>query len=842
MAKKLVIVESPAKARTISGYLPKDFRVEASIGHIRDLPKGADEIPEEFKKEKWARLGVDIENGFKPLYVVPDEKKKQVKKLKDALKGVEELYLATDEDREGESISWHLLQILKPKIKPKRLMFNEITKEAILKAIENPGEINLNLVHAQEARRVLDRLYGYEVSPILWRKIAPKLSAGRVQSVAIKLVVERERQRMGFKTANYFDIKAEFSKSTGTKFAANLKKIDGKNLAEGKDFDPTTGLLKKKNVVILDEKNANEIAEAIKGKMFEVVDISSKEYERKPEAPFMTSTLQQESYRKLRYSAKKTMQLAQKLYENGFITYMRTDSVSLSAEALKECKRQIDTLYGAEKWFGSERSYASKVKNAQEAHEAIRPAGNKFKTPAEVEGKVTDEEFKVYELIFNRTLASQMKNAQLKSVTATISDGKYDFVAKGTEILFDGFLSVYMEDSDDEKEEENILPKLDKGEQVKGEKFEAKSHNTKPVSRYTEASLIKELESKGIGRPSTYASIMDTIMRREYVFKHNGALVPTFIAFAVVQLMERYMSHLIDYDFTAEMEEQLDHISLGELQTEPYLKDFYYGGKEYEGLQNLLKQDIDARAVSSYLIGKDENDNDLTLRVGRFGPFVEASDGRKISLPDDLPPDQLTAEKASELLNGGKTANEPIGTDPVSGKKVFKKVGRFGPYIQIGDSETDAKEEIKFKSIPKNVQMDEVDFEKALFLISLPKEVGKNEEGNEIVLDNGRYGPYLKCGGKNFTIPGDVMIFDVNQEKAIEIMKATPAKAAGRGRSGVATPPLKDLGEGILVKTGRYGPYVTDGKTNASVPKDKDPVSLTLAEGKELLAARAKKK
>lgn len=844
MGKNLVIVESPAKAKTISKYLGKDFRVEASIGHIRDLPGRAEEVPEKYKKEKWARLGVDIENDFKPLYIIPDAKKKQVSKLKDALKGASTLYLATDEDREGESISWHLLELLKPKVPVKRLVFHEITKEAIQGALEHPRQVDTNLVHAQETRRILDRLYGYEVSPVLWRKIAPKLSAGRVQSVAIRLVVERERMRQLFVPSSYYDLMAEFKTIRGDAFQAELKEIDGKKLVTGKDFEPETGKLKGKNKVHLSEKEAEDLAKAVKDGKFEIASIEQKPFVRNPEAPFTTSTLQQEAARKLRYSAKRTMQIAQKLYENGYITYMRTDSTTLAESAVKEARNLATKLYGAEYIAPAPRQFASKIKNAQEAHEAIRPSGSTFRLPENLRGTLTDEEADLYELIWKRTIASQMKEAKMMSTVVEISDGKHVFGASGKQIVFAGFLKAYVQGSDDPDEElenqEKILPEMNQGERADVAKMDVKAHQTKPIARYTEASLIKELEARGIGRPSTYATIMDTIVRREYVFKQGPALVPTFVAFAVVALMEKHFTHLVDYTFTAEMEEDLDKIAGGEKKSVPYLKDFYFGSKGHEGLTKLLTQEIDAREVCTVPVTPGGKKVHFQVRIGRFGPYLEKGD-KKAPIPDDTAPADLTEEKAEEILNTAAPAGEELGKDKETGLTIWKKVGRYGPYLQMGEKDDKG---FKMKSIPKSISPDEITMEQAHEILSWPKSLGKLKSGEEVIFDVGPYGPYLKVNGRNSALPDgfDIMKLTIKDaEKAL----SQPAPKGKKGAKGAPTSSsgnvLKDYGDGIVAKVGRYGAYLTNGKVNVAIPRGKNADSLTPAEAAELIKNKMSK-
>ncbi len=839
MGKNLVIVESPAKAKTISKFLGKDFRVEASIGHIRDLPGNAQEVPEKFKKEKWARLGVDTEHDFKPLYVIPDAKKRQVAKLKDAIKTATSLYLATDEDREGESISWHLLEVLKPKVPVKRLVFHEITKEAIEGALKHPRDLDTNLVHAQETRRILDRLYGYEVSPVLWRKIAPKLSAGRVQSVAIRLVVEREKERLKFVPANYFDLLAEFKTERKEKFTAELKSVGGKKLVNGKDFDPETGKLKGKNKLMLDETEAAKLSKDLQDNNFKITSIEQKPFVRNPEAPFTTSTLQQEAARKLHYSAKRTMQIAQKLYENGFITYMRTDSTTLAESAIKEARNLATKLYGADYIAPEAKQYASKIKNAQEAHEAIRPAGQTFRLPEELAktGKLTDEEAAVYELIWKRTIASQMKEAKMMSTVVEVSDGKNIFGASGKQIVFAGFLKAYVQGSDDPEEElenqEKILPEMKEGERADLDKVDVKGHQTKPVARFTEASLIKDLEARGIGRPSTYAAIMDTIVRREYVFKQGSALVPTFIAFAVVDMMEKYFSHLVDYTFTAEMETDLDKIAEGEKKSVPYLHDFYFGSKGHAGLTKLISQEIDAREVCTIEIAPGGKKVDFQVRIGRFGPYLERGTERA-PLPDDTVPAELTEEKAKEILANSTPEVDEVGKDKETGLEIVKKVGRFGPYLQIGEKGDKA---FKMKSVPKFLDAEKLTMDQAREILSWPKSLGKMKNGDEVMFDVGPYGPYLKVNGKNRAVPNGVDVMGITLADAQKILATAPDKTNGKSHPGQAGKPnaVKDFGNGVVARIGRYGAYVTDGKTNAAIPRGQNVESLTSEAALELI-------
>ncbi len=821
MSKHLVIVESPAKAKTISKFLGKDYQVEASIGHVRDLPSKAEEVPPKHRKEKWARLGVDVEHDFKPLYVVPNAKAKQVKKLKDAIKSADSLFLATDEDREGESISWHLLELLKPKVKPKRLVFHEITKEAIDEALANPRDIDQDLVHAQETRRILDRLYGYEISPVLWRKIAPRLSAGRVQSVAIKLIVERERMRAKFVPAEFFDLLGQFATSKKEKLSAELKEIDGKKIAHSKDFDAETGKLKTKDRVLLSAKDAAALVKKIEKNEFEVTDLVEKPYTRHPEAPFTTSTLQQEAARKLRYSAKRTMQIAQKLYEHGYITYMRTDSTNLASSAVAEARKLAEKLYGKDHLATSARAFKSKVKNAQEAHEAIRPAGKTFQLPEKLKRELSPEEHALYDLIWKRTIASQMKEASMKSTVVSISDYKHLFQAHGKQIVFAGFLKAYVQGSDDPEEEledqEKILPALKVKDELDLKKLEAREHHTKPVARYTEASLIKELESRGIGRPSTYASIMDTIQRREYVFKQGYALVPTFVAYAVVDMMNKYFTHLVDYDFTAEMEEDLDKIASGEKKSVPYLKQFYFGDKKHEGIVKMIEQEIDGKEVCTLPLTKK-----IDIRIGKFGPYLEEGE-KKVSLPEDIAPADLKEEQAKELLAQEQPSGASIGKDTKSGLEIVRKVGRFGPYLQLGEK---GDKGFKMKSIPKFIDPEKITLEESLKVLDLPRSVGEG-----IVFDIGPYGPYLKSGGKNYSVGDDSNVLDLDLKEAKKII-AEGGRGKKRSSGGGA---LKDFGDGMVVRTGRFGPYVTNGKVNASLPKGTDVEKLTREKAEEII-------
>jgi DNA topoisomerase-1 len=881
--RRLVIVESPAKAKTIKGYLGPGYVVEASVGHIRDLPNGAAEVPAEYKGQPWARLGVNVDSDFEPIYVVNADKKAQVKKLKDLLKDSDELFLATDEDREGEAIAWHLQEILKPKVPVHRMVFHEITKDAIQEAVRNPRELNQRLVDAQETRRILDRLYGYEVSPVLWKKVMPRLSAGRVQSVATRLVVERERERIAFRSASYWDLTGTFDTgragdaSDPSTVIARLIAVDGRRVAQGRDFDPSTGALKDGSAVLhLDEANARALADALAETRFSVRSVESKPYRRSPYAPFRTTTLQQEASRKLGFGAKATMQVAQKLYENGFITYMRTDSTTLSETAIRAARAQVTQLYGADYLPDKPRVYTGKVKNAQEAHEAIRPSGDRFRTPAET--RLTGDQFRLYELIWMRTVASQMKDAVGQSVTVKIAgtsaDGRdAEFSASGKIITFHGFLKAYVEGADDPNAElddrERRLPQVAEGDPLTAEEIAADGHATKPPARYTEASLVKELEEREIGRPSTYATILGTILDRGYVFKKGTALVPTFLSFAVVNLLEKHFGWLVDYDFTASMEDDLDRIARGEAQAVPWLRRFYFGaepgaapsqpsavvgpagtgdGDHLGGLKELVEDlgAIDAREISSFPVG-----DGIMLRVGRYGAYVEKGergeeDHQRSDIPDDLPPDEMTVEYAEELF-ARPSGDFELGDDPATGRPIVAKDGRYGPYVTEvlpEDTPKTGKNAIKPRtaSLFKSMALDTVTLEDALKLMSLPRVVGTDADGVEITAQNGRYGPYLKKGTDSRSLEAEDQLFSITLDEALAIY----AQPKARGRA-AAKPPLKELGTDpvserpVVVKDGRFGPYVTDGETNATLRRDDEVESITPERGYELLAEKRAK-
>ena len=839
MSKKLVIVESPAKAKTIAGYLGTDYVVESSIGHIRDLPNRASEIPAQLKKETWSRLGVDVENGFEPLYVVDSDKKGKVSELKKLLKNADELLIATDEDREGEAIAWHLLEVLQPKVPVRRMVFHEITRDAIQKALGETREVDQRLVDAQETRRILDRLYGYEVSPVLWKKVMQGLSAGRVQSVAVRLVVERERERRAFVSAGYWDIKGAFDPGS---FEARLAAVDGKRVAQGRDF-AQNGTLKSADLARLDEAEARELASGLDGVTFVVRSADEKPYTRRPAAPFITSTLQQEASRKLRYTSQTTMRVAQRLYDNGYITYLRTDSTTLSESALAAARKQAVELYGADSIPDAPRQYTRKVKNAQEAHEAIRPAGDLFRTPKELDRELNRDELALYDLIWKRTLASQMADARGLTVSLRLgaksaSGRDAEFSASGTVITFRGFLAAYEESRDDdaEREEERPLPHLKPGDELLALALEPEGHATTPPSRYTEASLVQALEERGIGRPSTYASIIGTILDRGYVFKRGTALVPSFLAFAVTGLLEQHFTKLVDYDFTAKMEDDLDRIAAGDQERVDWLRHFYYGGADGDaGLHALVADldEIDARAVNTLPIGEG-----IVLRVGRYGPYVERGEERA-SVPEDMAPDELTVEKAQELLSA-PTGDRALGTHPEWNREISVRTGRYGPYV-TETLDDGATEKPRAASLFKTMAPETVTLEEATRLLSLPRTLGVDPaDGEEITAQNGRYGPYVKKGTDSRSLEAEEQLFTITLEDALALL-GQPKQRRGRGE---AKPPLRDLGpdpvsgKAVVLKEGRFGPYVTDGETNASLRRGDDPETVTIERAAELLADR----
>jgi DNA topoisomerase I len=850
-ARRLVIVESPAKARTIAGYLGRGYVVESSIGHIRDLPQSAADIPAKYKGEPWARLGVNVDEGFTPIYVVPTDKKQQISKLKKLLKESDELFLATDEDREGEAIAWHLLDELKPKVPVRRMVFHEITRRAIEEAVENARDIDERLVDAQETRRILDRLYGYEVSPVLWKKVMTGLSAGRVQSVATRLVVDRERERIVFRTARYWDLEATFDAGETRDprtFPAKLVAVDGDRVAQGRDFAPTGELKSGNRVVHLDGDRAGALATALRGQTFDVRSVESKPYKRSPYAPFRTTTLQQEASRKLGYGASRTMQVAQRLYENGYITYMRTDSVTLSETAIAAARDQVRELFGSDYLPEQPRVYQSKVKNAQEAHEAIRPAGDAFRTPAET--GLGGDEFRLYELIWMRTVASQMKDAQGRTVTirlgAQASSGEHcEFSASGRVITFHGFLKAYVEGADDPEAErddrETRLPDVSEGDRVGVESMEPSEHQTKPPARYTEATLVRELEQREIGRPSTYASIIGTILNRGYVFKKGTALVPAWLAFAVVRLLEEHFSRLVDYSFTAAMEDVLDNVAAGREMRPEVLARFYFGNGDLEGLKYLVGElgDIDARALSTF-----EIEGGVALRVGRYGPYIETSDGTRANVPEDLPPDELTPEKARELLANPAGAENVLGEDPETGRRIVAKNGRFGPFVtEVLEDDAPKGTRPRTSSLFKTMSLDTITLDEALRLLTLPRRLGDDPEtGEEIQAANGRYGPYIRREKESRSLETEEQLFTITLDEAVALLR----EPKRRGRA-AATAPLRELGEDpetkkpVVVKDGRFGPYVTDGEVNATLRKDDSVEEVTLLRALELITEKRAK-
>ena len=887
--RRLVIVESPTKARKIAGYLGRNYVVESSRGHIRDLPKGAADVPAKYKTEKWARLGVNVDEDFEPLYVISPDKKSTVTELKSLLKGVDELYLATDGDREGEAIAWHLLQTLKPTVPVRRMVFHEITEPAIRAAAENPRDLDIDLVDAQETRRILDRLYGYEVSPVLWKKVAPKLSAGRVQSVATRIIVQRERERMAFRSASYWDILAELDASvsdpaaTPPRFNARLVAVDGKRVAAGRDFDSLGVLRKPAETLVLDEAAAGALATGLRGAALTVASVEEKPYTRRPYPPFMTSTLQQEAGRKLRFSSERTMSVAQKLYENGYITYMRTDSTTLSESAINAARNQARQLYGDEYVHPSPRQYTRKVKNAQEAHEAIRPAGDTFATPGALHAELDADGFRLYELIWQRTVASQMADARGTTlslrITGSAADGRVATLASsGRTITFPGFLKAYVETVDElaggeADDAESRLPQLRQGQRVDAVRLTADGHNTNPPARYTEASLVKALEELGIGRPSTYSSIIKTIQDRGYVHKKGSALVPLWVAFAVTGLLEQHFSRLVDYDFTAAMEDELDEIASGHENRTNWLHNFYFGGEHgvphsiarAGGLKKLVGvnlEGIDAREVNSIALFDDEHGRPIYVRVGKNGPYLErmilGEDGeptpQRANLSDEITPDELTLELAETLFSTPQEGRV-LGVDPSTGHEIIARDGRYGPYVtevlppppddeggvtaKKGKKPTGPKP--RTGSLFQSMDLQTVTLEDALKLLSLPRVVGLDpSNGEEITAQNGRYGPYLKRGNDSRSLASEAQIFDISLDEALKIY----AEPKRRGRTGASAPPLRELGNDsatgkpMVIKDGRFGPYVTDGETNASLRKGDDVLTITDERAAELLAER----
>ena len=888
--RRLVIVESPTKARKIAGYLGRNYVVESSRGHIRDLPKGAADVPAKYKAEKWARLGVNVDRDFEPLYVVSPDKKATVSELKSLLKDVDELYLATDGDREGEAIAWHLLQTLKPSVPVRRMVFHEITEPAIRAAAENPRDLDIDLVDAQETRRILDRLYGYEVSPVLWKKVAPKLSAGRVQSVATRIIVQRERERMAFRSAAYWDVLAELDASVSDaaanppRFNSRLVAVDGKRVATGRDFDSLGVLRKPAEVQVLDEAGAGALAAGLRGAALTVASVEEKPYTRRPYAPFMTSTLQQEAGRKLRFTSERTMSVAQRLYENGYITYMRTDSTTLSESAINAARTQARQLYGDEYVHPSPRQYTRKVKNAQEAHEAIRPAGDTFATPGALHAELANDGFRLYELIWQRTVASQMADARGTTLSLRIagksSDGREAaFASSGRTITFPGFLKAYVETVDElaggeADDAESRLPQLTQGQRVDAVRLTPDGHATNPPARYTEASLVKALEELGIGRPSTYSSIIKTIQDRGYVHKKGSALVPSWVAFAVTGLLEQHFGRLVDYDFTAAMEDELDEIASGHEHRTNWLNNFYFGGEHgvphsiarAGGLKKLVGvnlEGIDAREVNSIKLFDDEQGRAVYVRVGKNGPYLERTvigeDGeptpQRANLSDEITPDELSLELA-ETLFATPQEGRVLGVDPESGHEIIARDGRYGPYVTEvlpppPDDEPDAPAKKGKKpptgpkprtgSLFRSMDLQTVTLDDALKLLSLPRVVGIDPaNGEEITAQNGRYGPYLKRGTDSRSLASEAQIFDIGLEDALKIY----AEPKRRGGTGASAPPLRELGNDsatgkpMVIKDGRFGPYVTDGETNASLRKGDDVLTITDERAAELLADR----
>ncbi|MHB1597667.1 MAG: type I DNA topoisomerase [Acidimicrobiales bacterium] len=858
MAKPLVIVESPAKAKTIARFLGDDYLVESSIGHIRDLPRSAAEVPAAYKGEPWARLGVDVDNGFKPLYVVAREKQDQVKKLRSLLRGASEVYLATDEDREGESIAWHLLEVLAPQVPVRRMVFHEITRPAIEHAIAHPRDLDRRLVDAQEARRVLDRLYGYEISPVLWKKVMQGLSAGRVQSVFTRIVVERERERMRFCSAAWWSVAATFTTESAEHVAAALAALGDRRVADGGDFGPDGALREPSAVVLLDEPGALAVASALRAAALAVAAVDEKPYRRSPAAPFITSTLQQEAGRKLRFSAQRAMQVAQRLYEQGYITYMRTDSTTLSQTALDAAREQARSLYGEANVPRAPRTYDRRVKNAQEAHEAIRPAGERFRTPGELARELHGDELRLYELVWQRTVASQMVDAtgttarvRIEGETTAEAVGMpagtvASFTASGTVITTPGYLLVYRESEDDAEDaaraEDVRLPRLAPGESLATGSLETEDHATKPPARFTEASLVRRVEELGVGRPSTYASMLQTIQDRGYVWKKGSALVPSFTAFAVVGLLEEHFPSLVDYGFTAAMEDDLDHIAAGEEESVPWLQRFYFGAGDpdaSEGLRDAVLArlaTIDAREINSIPIGVAADGEPIVVRVGRYGPYLQHSEERA-SIPEDLAPDEVTVARAEELL-AAPAANRELGSDPETGLAVVARAGRFGPYVQLGDAD-DGGDKPRTASLFKSMTLESMTLEQALELLRLPRVVGTDvTTGEEIVARNGRYGPYLQRGTESRSLDTEEQLLTVGLEDALALFAQPKQRRFGRA----AAAPVRELGVDpasgatIVLREGRFGPYVTDGTVNASLRRGDDAETITPERAAELLA------
>ena len=841
---RLVIVESPAKAKTIQRYLGPGYRVEASVGHIRDLPQGKAQVPKKYRDEPWAELGVDVNGDFTPIYVVSPDKRSKVSELKKTLAGASELLLATDEDREGEAIAWHLQQVLAPSVPVSRMVFNEITPEAIKAAAAHPRALDVNLVDAQETRRVIDRLFGYEISPVLWMKVRGRLSAGRVQSVAVRLLVQRERERIAFRSAEYWDLDVRVLPGD---FSARLVALDGVRIATGKDFDDT-GTLRTTDVARLDAHAANHLADTLTGQRARVTSVTEKPFTQRPAAPFTTSTLQQEASRKLRWGAQRTMRVAQGLYERGYITYMRTDSATLSQTAITAARAQATELFGQPYVPSAPRVYKSKSKNAQEAHEAIRPAGDNFRTPGEVSGELTGDDFALYELVWRRTVASQMTDAKKSTTTVRLSadttDARHtEFSASGTVVLFPGFLAAYEEGTDEENDgspRAARLPVLAEGDVVDLADITAAGHETKPPARYTEASLVKALEERGIGRPSTYASIITTIQDRGYVMKRGSALIPTWLGFSVVRLLEDNFGDLVNFDFTARMEEVLDLVANGQQPRLAVLRRFYFGDNEFPGLHHMVKDwgDIDARENATFPI----TDTNAVLRVGRYGPYLDV-EGRRVNIPADLAPDELTATRVTELL--AVVDERELGVNPATGRVVWAKNGRYGPYVTEAltpeEAELTGRKRIKAPtaSLLSSMTVADVTLDDALRLLSLPRVVGMHpEDGEPITAQNGRFGPYLTHAGDSRSLPNEEAIFAIDLDGALALFAQPKARRGRQVDPGVEVGTDPATGAEIVLKSGRFGPYVTDGTTNASLRTADDPQTLTLQRASELLADR----
>ena len=805
MKSPLIIVESPSKIKTLKKFLDNKYTVEASVGHIRDLPK--------------SQLGIEIDKEFAAEYHVSPDSKKTVQKLKTALKSADELIIATDPDREGEAIAWHIVDELKPKIPTKRLVFNEITKTAILDALNHTRNIDSNLVDAQETRRFLDRLFGFMVSKTMWTNMKGGVSAGRVQSPAVKILVDREKERTQFKQNEYWSLSGEFKNNEGI-INSKLIKIGTNKIATGKSFDKKTGKLFDDKDIVLNEKTANELAKKIQNDDWQVDKLETKPSTQKPYPPFITSTLQQEGIRQLRMSAQNVMRVAQSLYENGYITYMRTDSVHLSSEAITASRNEIKSLYGKQYLPASAIQYKSKVKNAQEAHEAIRPAGSKFKHPDNLKTKLSDYELRLYTLIWKRTLASQMKSAKIERTTLWITNQEHIFEAKGKVVVFPGFLKVYVQGSDnkqDKDDNETILPEVKMNEKLNCTQLEPKQHLTKPINRFTEAALVKELEKLGIGRPSTYAAILKKIQDKEYVNKVKGAMIPTFTGYAIVQFLEKYFDDLVNLTYTSNMEDDLDAISRGENSKNKYLNNFYFGNGDIRGLKTKLEQEFDksnARLITSI----EDQERSVEIRIGRYGIYGQYDDNR-FTIPSDFPPSELSSETVNEMIALKNKEPEIIAVDPKSKEQIMLKKGRFGPYVQCGD---------KMKALPPQVAMEDVDEELAINLISLPKSIGQwGDDNNDIKIDIGKFGPYIRCGKVTCSIPKDINIFELNEAQASELLK--------NGKQGRGPKVVKDLTDGIEIRDGRYGMYITDGKINAKMPKNITPDELTLEEAKKII-------